>query len=417
MRDVRMKGFKRRTRVEDALSILQARVRPLDFEYIPIAQAHGRILSEDCTAQISVPHFRRSAMDGYAVQAEDTFGASVYAPVSLSIIGNSWPGKGFSGELGAGSAIRIATGAPLPAGANAVIMAENAEEVGGHSDAILRVQQAVSPGKHVGEIGEDILAGVCIASKGRRLRPQDVGALGGAGISKVPVIKRPRIRILIIGNELIRPGELPRGSTIVDTNSLVLKGLCDRDGGIVSSIDYIADDRNDLKNVIIASDEDVVLLSGGSSVGPEDHAPYVLSELGELSVHGLSMRPSSPAGFGFIRGKTGERPVFLLPGNPVSCMCAYEFFAGPAIRRLGGRSMQWPHPLRRLRAGAKFVSELGRVDFTRVRIENDRVFPIMTSGASILSSATKADGVVIIPSELEGYSENDTVDVFLFDTF
>lgn len=416
MRDVRMKGFKQRTRVEDALAILKERLRPLHSEYLPIAQAHGRILSEDCRAAIDVPHFQRSAMDGYAVQAADTFGANIYAPLSLRIIGDARPGKAFPSELLPGCALRIATGAPLPAGADAVIMAEHAEEIGDHSNAIVLVQQATAPGKHVGHIGEDISRGSIIASKGRRLRPQDLGVLASVGMGGVHVVARPRIRILITGNELLPPGHIPQGACIVDTNSLVLSALCERDGGIVQSIDYIHDDRNELHHAFIASGEDILLVSGGSSVGPEDHAPHVLAELGELSVHGLAMRPSSPAGFGFIPGKERARVVFLLPGNPVSCMCAYEFFAGPSIRLLGGRSMQWPHPKTRLRAGAKFVSELGRVDFTRVRIENDRVFPIMTSGASILSSATRADGLVIIPSELEGYAEDEPVDVLLFDT-
>lgn len=415
MRDVRMRGFRRRTHVEEALAILDKRLRPLEAESVPIAEAHGRVLASDVRAAISVPHFTRSAMDGYAVPAADTFGATPYAPVSLKIIGEAKPGQAFEGKLRAGTAVRITTGAPLPEGADAVVMAEHAEEMELHSDAFLRVQHAIAPGKHVGKVGEDIQEGTLIALKGRRLRPQDVGVLASTGCAGAEVIQRPRVRILITGNELLPPGNMPSGARIVDTNSLTLSGLCARDGGVVVSIDYIADDRMDIHNALIGAGEDVLLVSGGSSVGPEDHAPHALSGVGELLVHGLSMRPSSPAGFGFIFTKGRERVVFLLPGNPVSCLCAYEFFAGPSIRRLGGRPMEWPHPRLRLPAGAKFVSELGRVDFTRVRIENDRVFPIMTSGASILSSTTRADGVVIIPSGLEGYTEGELVDVLLFD--
>jgi len=159
----------------------------------------------------------------------------------------------------------------------------------------------------------------------------------------------------------------------------------------------------------------VVIVSGGSSVGPEDHAPAVLDEIGELAVHGVAMRPSSPAGFGFYGPEARQKLIVLLPGNPVSCLCAYDFFAGPAIRALGGLPRAWPYPRRACRAGAKFVSELGRVDYVRVRVDGDQVFPIMTSGASILSSTTRADGVVIIPAGEEGYAEGEPVEVLLYD--
>jgi molybdopterin molybdotransferase len=160
-----------------------------------------------------------------------------------------------------------------------------------------------------------------------------------------------------------------------------------------------------------SADEDVLLVSGGSSVGPEDHAPRVLAAIGELAVHGVAMRPASPAGFGFL----GARPVFLLPGNPVACLCAYEHFAGPSIRAMGGRPRAWPHPTRRAALAASIASELGRVDYVRVRFEGERVVPIATSGASILSSTTLADGVVLVPAGLEGLAEGQCVEVLLYE--
>ena len=156
---------------------------------------------------------------------------------------------------------------------------------------------------------------------------------------------------------------------------------------------------------------DVVLVTGGSSVGPEDHAPSVLARLGRLEVHGVNLRPASPAGFGFI----GGRPVFLVPGHPVSCLCAYEFFAGPAVRVLGGRSPEWPH--RRVRAplARKIVSQVGRTDFVRVRLRGGRIEPLAVSGAGVLSSVVFADGVVVVPRPLEGYPAGAEVEVRLFD--
>ena len=157
--------------------------------------------------------------------------------------------------------------------------------------------------------------------------------------------------------------------------------------------------------------EDIILISGGSSVGVEDHAPRVLAELGELVAHGVALRPASPTGFGFL----GARPVFLMPGNPVSCLCAYDLFAGRAVRRLGGRTGGWPYPSRIMPLRRKIASMVGRVDYVRVQIRDDRIEPLAISGASILSSTTRADGFVIVPGDLEGYAEGDSVLVHLYD--
>src|SRR5262249_41662236 len=158
---------------------------------------------------------------------------------------------------------------------------------------------------------------------------------------------------------------------------------------------------------LLGADTDVLLVSGGSSVGKEDQAPRVLAEQGELSAHGMALRPASPAGVGFLKG----RPVFLLPGNPVSCLCAYDFFAGPAVRRLGGRPMDWPHRRSRLPLGRKIASAVGRVDYVRVLIRDGQIEPLATSGASILSSTTRADGFVIVPRDSEGFAAGEEVHV------
>ena len=165
-----------------------------------------------------------------------------------------------------------------------------------------------------------------------------------------------------------------------------------------------------MRDAIAGATEDVVLISGGSSVGPEDHAPLVLAEIGEVAVHGVALRPAAPSGFGFL----GARPAFLLPGNPVSCLCAYELFAGPAVRALGGLPWAWPHARRRCQLAAPIASEVGRTDYVRVKLEGDRVTPIATSGASILTSTTRADGVVLVEAEDEGVPEGAWVEVILY---
>jgi molybdopterin molybdotransferase len=418
VRDVRMRGFRERISVADALALLEARTSALADEEVALGEAAGRIAALDVVARVSVPHFARAAMDGFALAGESTFGATAWAPVELDVVGVARPGRPFDGRLEAGQAVAIATGAPLPPGADAVIMAEHADEVAvaeGHR--VVRVVEPIAPGKHVGEIGEDVRAGDVVLRAGRTLRPQDVGVLASVGVGSVRAVRRPRVRALITGDELLPPGELPHGARIVDANGPMLVALARRDGAAQVEIEYVEDRREAVREAMARAREEVLLISGGSSVGPEDHAPGVLAEIGELLVHGIAMRPSSPAGFGCLAA-SGEperdRLVFLLPGNPVSCLCAYEFFAGPTVRALGGRSRAWPHARVAAKIGGKIVSELGRVDYVRVRLDGNRVFPIMSGGASILSSTTRADGVVIVAAELEGYGEEETVEVLLY---
>lgn len=409
-----MRGFRERATVERALDVLEQRIQRLGDEPVPIAASAGRVAAEPVRARVSVPHFARAAMDGYALASEATAGATAGAPVALALVGASFPGRPHAGAIRPGEAVRITTGAPMPEGADAVLMVERAEEAAGSGGEVVRVREPVPPGKHVAAVGEDVMAGEPVVSAGRRLRPQDVGALASTGVAEVRVVRRPSVRILITGDELLPPGSLPSGSCIVDANSLVLTALARRDGAGDVAVEYVPDRREAVRDALLAcgaAGGDVVLVSGGSSVGPEDHAPQVLAELGELAVHGVAMRPAKPAGFGFLAG----RPVFLLPGNPVSCLCAYEFFAGPSIRALGGLPRAWPHRRRRCVVASKIVSQAGRVDYVRVRVDGDRVFPIATSGASILSSTTRADGVVIVPGDEEAVVEGAVVEVLLYD--
>ena len=411
VRDVRMRGFRERATVADATAILERRIGALGGEVVTLSAASGRLVLEDVVARVSVPHFARAAMDGYALAAAATARATAASPTLLRIAGDALPGRPFAGALGAGHALRITTGAPLPEGADAVLMAEHAEEIERDGGASLVVRAPVAARKHVGAIGEDVAAGVVVVRAGRRLRPQDLGVLASVGAGRVLVVRRPAVRIVITGDELLPPGEAPSGACIADANGPMLEALAWRDGAASVEVVRVRDDRERVREAMISGSPDVVLISGGSSVGPEDHAPLVLAEAGELTVHGVALRPAGPAGFGFL----GARPVFLLPGNPVSCLCAYELFAGPSVRALGGLPRGLPHARRRCRAAEKLPSELGRTDYMRVRVEGDRVFPIMTSGASILSSTTRADGFVILGDDCEGLAEGTEVDVRLYD--
>jgi molybdopterin molybdotransferase len=245
------------------------------------------------------------------------------------------------------------------------------------------------------------------------LRPQDLGVLSGLGIDRVEVVRRPRVSVLVTGDELLPPGSPPSGCRFADMNSPMLAALVARDGGIPGVVGPLADRREEVREALAAeaAASDLVLISGGSSTGPEDHAPGLVAELGELPVHGVALRPASPTGLGFLGGVA----VVLLPGNPVSCLCAYDLFAGRIVRRLGARPAGWPYRPVVLPLGRKLVSALGRVDYARVRVEDGRVEPMAVSGASILSSTTRADGFVIVPADLEGYPAGAEVTVWMYD--
>ena len=405
--DVRMRGFLRRTPVPVLLSRIEQHCPPLPAEVTLVTEAWGRVLAETLTAPVDVPHFNRAAMDGFAVRGEETFGASAYNPIPLQVVGQSLPGKPFAGEVSAGTAVRIMTGAPLPQGADAVLMAELAEAVG---DSI-QVAEAVPPEKHVGKIGEDVRAGALLFRQGRCLRPQDVGMLASVGIPEVAVIRKPTVELLITGSELLVPGTQPSGVQIVDSDSVMLRSLVKRDSGNLLGIQHLPDDREPLRKALLESTAEVVIVTGGTSVGLEDHAPTLLSELGELLVHGIPMRPAAPMGFGLL----GERKVFLLPGNPVSCFCAYDCFVARALRLLGGRNPDWPYATQTVRLKTKISSQIGRIEYVRLRLDDDGAEVLASGGASILSSTTQADAFFLTEEESEGIAAGETISVWRYD--
>ena len=405
--DVRMHGFTARAEVDDVLRWIDAHALPVGAENVSIDVATGRVLAASIVAPIDVPAFDRSAMDGYAIVGADTASASDYNPLEFEVVGQALPGQPYTGVVASTKAVRIMTGAPLPQGADAVVPAEYANE----RDGRVALTLAVGAGKHVGSVGEDIRAGATVLQAGRRLRPQDVGLLASLGIAHAHVFRRPRVRIVVTGNEVVNPGEAKGPYAIFDANSAMLRGLVARDGGDVEARYKLGDDAATIRDALVAPDADVILLSGGSSVGSEDHAPRLLAEVGELAIHGVAMRPSSPAG----AGRIGDALVFLLPGNPVSCLCAYDFFAGRAIRLRGGRSADWPYRRREGIVARKIVSAIGRVDYCRVRFTDGELEPLALSGASILSSTTRADGFVVVPAETEGYAPGTRVTTYLYD--
>lgn len=404
--DVRMRGFKKRSPVEEVISWLDQQSIELTEQKIPLQEAAGRVLANDMISQFNIPGFERSMMDGYAIVAAATQGASSYNQLQLQVIGKSMPGHGSTAKVSAGTAVRIMTGAPVPEGANAVLPAENIEI----DDQFIMIMESVAEGRNIGRIGEDVTANSVILNKGRYLRPQDIALLASIGEKTVSVFKRPRISIAVTGNEILEVGESPQDYQIINSNGPMLEALSRRDGGIVTDSRIVPDDP-DLIRQAMQDDYDILLLTGGTSVGEEDLAPLLLAEVGNLAIHGIAMRPSRSSGMGTVEKKL----VFLLPGNPVACLCAYDFFASRIIRRLSGCNKNEPYRSVRKKLKQKMVSMIGRTDYARVRLSGDFVEPISISGAAILSSTTQADGFVIIPSNSEGYPPETEVEVLLYD--
>jgi molybdopterin molybdotransferase len=413
--DVRMVGFSRRHTVAASLAWLDAHLQPLEAETQPLPVAAGRVLASAIVSAIDVPGFDRATMDGYAVVAESVEGATSYNTIPLEVIGESLPAHEYQGVVGPGQAVRIMTGAPLPAGGDAVVPAEWVDAAPGDGPHTIRVSASVSAGKHIGRRAEDIARGTTLLDAGRRLRPQDLGVLSSIGVGAVAVVRRPRVRLVITGNEVLPSGSQPRGFQITDANGPMLAALVERDGGIVDFPGPIPDDPAAIVDGLRAT-ADVIIVSGGSSVGIEDLAPALLAEHGELAIHGIAMRPSSPTGL----GRLGHRLVFLLPGNPVSSLCAYDFFAGRAIRALGGRPTMWPYQSIRATLARKISSPIGRLDYARVKRASGpdtapgQFEPLAVAGASVLSSTTRADGFVIIGDDSEGFAAGADVDVWLY---
>jgi len=403
--DIRMRGFRERSTVEEAISAALDGVKALDAGPVPVTEAAGRVLAVDVVSEIDVPSFRRAMMDGYAVRAEDTYGASAYNPIPLRVVGSSMPGNPSDAPVASGTCVRIMTGAPIPDGADAVLKVEDTRRSGD----LVEATAPVPVGRNAARIGEDVRIGDPVLPSGTVLLAQDVGILTAIAVDSVAVVRRPVVRIIVSGDELVPPGESPAGHRIVDSNSPMLATLVERDGGIPEIV-RLPDERPAMAAALADDGADVIVTSGAASVGSEDRVPVLVAELGNLAVHGITMRPSAPTGIGTIRGVR----TLILPGNPVACLAAYDFFAGPVIRTLGGRPPDWPYRAVTRVLSHRLVSQVGRTDYARVVVDGDTARPIAISGSSILSSVTGASGFVVVPAESEGYAEGTEVTIHCY---
>jgi molybdopterin molybdotransferase len=407
-----MRGFSERTDLESALEILRGLVEalpPLEEESVPLKEALGRTLAADVVSPVDVPSFDKSAMDGYALGAAETFGASTTDPATFRVMGEVLPGDAGGLELHPGEAARIMTGGPLPRGADAVLMAEHASEEGGR----LFAHAPVVPGRNVARAGEDIGKGERVLGRGRILRPADLGVLASMSMAEVLVVRRPVVGILSTGNELVEPGSPEAGEPgrVVDSCGPMLEGLVRETGAVSDRMGTLPDNRDLLRTALEAFDGDVLITTGATAVGLEDYLPGLLSELGELPVHGVNIRPASPLAF----GRMGRVLALLLPGNPVAAMVGFDVVVRPALQLMLGQVEERRNRRVRGRLRRKLASALNRTDFVRVRLVGDGgVEPLRSGGSGVLTSVTSADGFIIVPRDDEGLEEGTEVEVFLF---
>lgn len=397
--------FKKRMNADEAKKIFLNAILPVSgHELLPVGDCDGRSIAEDIIAAFDVPHYRRAAMDGYAVRASDTLGAGSGSPVVLNI----------GQPVGKGVCARVHTGSPVPEGADAVVMLEDTAA----RDGSVEIYTQTHPLKNVGEIGEDIRKGEMVLSKNQRLRPCDIAVLASLGISAVKVACRPVVAIIPTGEELVPRGERePKAGEVFETNGLMASLYVRKWGGLPRLLDIVTDDPEKIKDAVASNlDADMIIISGGTSVGKRDYVPAVVGSMGELLVHGVGISPGKPTALGIISGK----PVVCMPGYPVAGIVALYFFARPALRKLGNLPDE---PDRCVRAvlSEKIASRTGYKTFARVKIETPhlnggrKAIPLATSGAGILSSVSKADGFVIIPPNVEGLSAGEEVDVVLIE--
>jgi molybdopterin molybdotransferase len=408
---LRMRGFTERIRLGDALRIVLSNVKQLGEELVPFDQALGRVLAEDVVSKVDIPPFDRSAVDGYAVRAADTFGASQTNPKKLRVVGTARAGSASGLRVGKRQAAKLMTGAQVPRGADAVLMVEHTKV----EERRIYVLAPLTPGKNVSARGEDVRVGEVVLRRGQQLRPQDVGMLSSIGRLKVRVFRRPNVAVMATGSELKPPGKRLKPAQITDINSYSLAAGVASCGGEADRLGIVPDEPKSLRHVLLkALKYDMVLISGGSAVGEHDIVPDVTAKLGKILFHGVALRPGGPTAFGIVHGK----PVFCLAGFPVASLVAFDMLVRPALWVMQGLPADWGCIRVRARLTRKVASSLGRADVVRVRLwsEADKLLaePIRVTGSSILSSMTQADGFVLIPEDTEGFEAGREVEVELY---
>jgi len=393
---------------DDAMQMVMGAAVSIErVESVPLVDADGRVVARDVTSHVDVPPFDRAAMDGYAVVAADTFGAGTHAPRELVCVDRVFTGQMPARGISAGECVEIATGAPMPDGADAVVMVEETERE--KESERIRILSPVYPRQNVGRRGADLTKGQTVVSTGQLLNPSRVGALAATGATTVDVYARPSVAILSTGNEIAEPGVPLAPGQIYDINRFTLETVVRRHGGVVTVLPTAIDTIEDLSaGLDRARAHDIIVFSGGSSVGERDLILDVLTARGEVIFHGIAVKPGKPTVFGRI----GHTPVLGMPGYPTSCLSNAYMMLVPFLRKMARLPMWHPQtidaPLAR-----RVVSTTGRHQFYTVRLVDGRAEPAFKASGDITSMA-QADGYIEIPAQTDIVEAGTVVTVKLF---
>lgn len=394
------------TTINDTLNnFLKMSSKIMPIEYIKLLDAKDRVLAEDLKSNIDLPPFDRSAMDGYAILAEDTNNASKDNPAILNVIGRVYAGELSSLTLKRGEAVAIATGAPMPNNANAVVMIEDTRLV----DNKVQIFKKIERGKHIARKGEDIKKGQLIVKKGSWLTPFDIGILASTGLKEVPVRKKIDIAIFATGSELLEPGTTANKNKIYESNRYMISSLTSSYSCNVIDLGIVEDDQKTIEVALTkALNYDIVVISGGSSVGEKDFVPKIIDNLGEpgIIVHKVAMKPGSPTALGMIE----QTPIIALPGYPISALAAFYAFGMPLIYRMLSALPKDIKIKGKITKNIKLHKDMST--FLRVKVYSDgRCEPISAKGASLLSTLINANGILIV--DKEELKEGDEIDVII----
>jgi molybdopterin molybdotransferase len=403
-----LKGFQKLISVDHALKSFLSQV---DFKpkkaVLRLESCLNRVLAEDIVADTDLPRDDRSTVDGYAVNAAETEEASQAKPRIFDLTSQKTVGKG--------QAKQVWTGNTLPKGSNAIVMLENTKIVGNKVEVWVQATEW----ENVSRKGEEIHKGKVAVHKGRRLKPQHLGFIASFGIAEVEVFKKPKIAVLVTGNELAELGQSLNENQIYDSNRLVLSALCNELGAETVDLGLAEDAIDEISEKLKLGLEkaDGIITSGGTSVGSPDLVPDAVNALGTpgVVVHGVAMRPGMPTGLAIVR----EKPILMLPGNPAAALLGFEVFGRPLISKLSGLNTPEPRPILKAKMARRITTTLGRKNLVRVRVVqlNGEFLaePISARGSGLISTVTRSNGYVVAPENSEGLAEGDMVFVHMFD--
>jgi molybdopterin molybdotransferase len=405
---VKLKGFQKLTLTDEALqtwfSALQIG-KPKAVE-VPLGDALGRVLAEDLFAREALPRFDKSAMDGYAVKSADLAGASQSKPVVLQLTQADC--------VGAKDAKQVWTGNPIPEGADAVVMLENTQKSG----VKLEVWGQLAPWINISKVGEDVKKGDLLVKAFSRLNPYSMGLAAALGHTRLKVAEKPKIAIIATGNEITEVGTERASNQIYDSNKIMVGAMCHELGAETTDLGIAKDDTDEIAEKIknALKTYDVVITTGGTSVGGLDLVPDAVNKLGKpgVIVHGVALRPAMPTGVAMLEGK----PVLILSGNPVAAVVGFEVFGRPLVCRMLGMPKEEPRPIVTAKLAHRVTSALGRKTYIRVRVVSKNgelaAQPISAKGSGSISTMTQSNGYLIVPENREGIVEGETVVVQMF---